>query len=157
SVFLLLFFAKKKFDLDIFANKKNIKILNWILCFVCLAFAVTISVIDWNGFKPIKEFAYNGWLKFIFQYIYYFFETALVFLIIIFGQEAGEKWFKQDKIPYGGILTALTWGLIHCLTKGDIITGLLSFVAALLFGTVYVLSKKNIYIAFPFILVMFVF
>ncbi|MDD2493425.1 MAG: hypothetical protein PHY83_05750 [Bacilli bacterium] len=157
SAFLLLFFAKRKFGLDIFANKKNIQILNWILCFVCFAIAITISVIDWNGFKPVKEFAYNGWLKFVFQYIYYIFEIVLVFQIVIFGQEAGEKWFKQDKIPYGGILTALTWGLIHCLTKGDIIIGLLSFVVALLFGVVYVLTKKNVYIAFPFILIMFIF
>lgn len=156
SAFLLLLFAKRHFGFDMFANKQNIKALNWVLCFICLAASITISLIDWNGFKPAKEFIYNGWLKFIFQYIYYLFETALVYLMIIFAQEAGEKWFKQSKIPYGGIFTALTWGLIHWLTKGDLVIGLLSLVFALLFGVVYLLAKKNTYIAFPFILLMLI-
>ena len=156
SAFLLLSFAKRNFGFDVLANKQKIKTVNWILCFVCLAIAIIISLIDWNGFKPAKEFIYNGWLKFIFQYIYYIFETLLVYLIIIFGQEAGDQWFKQNKIPYGGILAALTWGLIHWLTKGDLVVGLLSLVFALLFGIVYLLTNKNSYIAFPFVLLMLI-
>ncbi len=156
SAFLLLFFAKKKMNFDIFKSRENIKILNWILCFALLAISIIISIIDWNGFKPAKEFIYNGWLKFIFQYIYYVFETALVILIVIFGQEAGEKWFKSVKIPYGGILAGLTWGLVHMLTKGDILVGLWGGALSILFGIVYLLAKKNIRIAFPFILLMFI-
>lgn len=152
----LLFFAKQKMKINIFKNKKNVKIINWILCVILLVVSITVSMIDWNGLKVQKEFAYHGWLKFIFQYLYYFFETILVVLIIIFGQEAGEHFFKYSKIPYGGILTAITWGLVHCLTKGDFIIGLLSFASALMFGMVYLFSKKNIYISFPFIFLMFI-
>lgn len=28
-------------------------------------------------------------------------------LIIVFGQKAFEKWFHNEKIPYGGIVAAL--------------------------------------------------
>lgn len=156
SAFLLLFFAKKKMDFDIFISRDNIKILNWILCFAVLTISIIISIIDWNGLKPVKEFIYNGWLKFIFQYIYYVFETVLVLLIVVFGQASGEKLFKSNKIPYGGILAGLTWGLVHMLTKGDIIVGLWSFALSILFGIVYLLAKKNVRIAFPFILLMFI-
>ena len=156
SAFLLLFFAKKKMDFDVFESRENIKSLNWILCFALLVISIIISTVDWNGFKPAKEFIYNGWLKFIFQYIYYVFETVLVILIVIFGQEAGEKWFKSDKIPYGGILAGLTWGLIHMLTKGYILIGLWCFVISILFGIVHLLAKKNVRISFPFILLMLI-
>ncbi len=61
-----------------------------------------------NRAKVLKELHYNGWLKFIFQYIYYVFETGLVLLIIVFGQKAFEKWFHNDSrvlIPYVCIIT----------------------------------------------------
>ena len=156
TAFLILLFSKRKYGIDIFKNKDNIDTLSWVLCFAFLILSVVISFIDWKGFKPAKELAYNGWLKFIFQYIYYIFETVLIYLMIVFGQKAGEAWFKNKAIPYGGILTALTWGLIHWFTKGDIIIGLWGFAMAVMFGAVYLLAKKNIRIAFPFILLMFV-
>lgn len=154
--YFLLIYVKKKYSMDIFANKNKISKLNLALCIALLIITVTISIIDWNGFKPYKEFIYNGLAKFIFQYIYYIVEAFLVLLIIIFGQKAGEEWFKNDKIPYGGILAAITWGLVHILTKGNILIGLIIFVNAILFGVVYLLAKKNIYISYPFILLMFI-
>lgn len=54
SAFLLRYFAKKRFGLDIFANKNNIHTLNWVLCFVCLAITVTISIIDYVVDRDIK-------------------------------------------------------------------------------------------------------
>lgn len=94
--------AKKKYNFDVFSCKSSIGLQNWILCFVLLAISVVISFINWNGFKLVKEFLHNGWLKFIFQYIYYLFETILFTLIILFAQRAGEVWFKKDNIPWGG-------------------------------------------------------
>lgn len=154
--YLLIRAAKGKYIFDIFSYKSSIGLLNWIFCFVLLVISIVISVIDWNGFKVVKEFLYNGWLKFIFQYIYYLFETILVILIIIFGQKAGEIWFKRSNIPWGGILVALTWGIVHIFTKGELSIGVLSSIAGLSYGIIYLVCKKNLYIAYPIIFLMFV-
>lgn len=153
---LLLYLAKRKYGFSIFKKNKNLTLLNWVICLAVLAVSITISVVDWSGLKVVKEFVANGWLKFIFQYVYYFFETILVYLIIVFGQEAGESLFKTKNIPYGGILAALTWGLIHALTQGTLLAGILSAVFAVLFGVVYLLANKNVRIAFVFILLMLI-
>lgn len=148
--------AKKSYDFDIFKYKDSIGLINWIICFMLLSTSVVFSFISWDGFKVAKEFAYNGWLKFIFQYIYYVFEAILFVLIIVFAQKAGEIWFKIKNIPWGGIFVALTWGLAHIFTKGDLIIGISALTVGLLYGIAYLVSKKNLYIAFPLILLMFI-
>ncbi len=65
----------------------------------------------------------------MFQYIYYLAEGFLISLVIVYGQKAFEKWFKNDKIPYGGIVLGLIWGLFHILTKGSVLVGIFSAVA----------------------------
>lgn len=154
--YLLIKKAKKSYDFNIFSYKDSIGLLNWIICFGLLATAVVISLIGWNGSKIVKEFIHNGWLKFIFQYIYYFFETILFVLIIVFAQKAGETWFSKKNIPWGGIFVALTWGLAHIFTKGELMVGISASVVGLLYGVAYLVSKKNLYIAFPLILLMFI-
>lgn len=153
--YLLVQEARKKYDFDIF--KKGEKLNKWqymlIIAFVVLS--LIISYMDWNGFKMVKEFVYNGWLKFIFQYLYYIFETVLVMLILVFAQKAFEKWFHKENIPYGGIILALTWGIGHFFTK-DILTGILCMISGFAFGSVYLLANRDIRKTFPIVLVMFV-
>ena len=153
---LLLHDAKKNYGFNAFGDSKKPKAWQWGAIAVCIVIELIMSYVDWNGFKVVKEFQYNGWLKFIFQYIYYVFETALVMLIIIFGQKAGEKWFKNVNIPYGGIVVALTWGLVHTLTKGDLMVGIGCAVNGILYSVVYLLANRNVKIAFPFIAIMFI-
>jgi hypothetical protein len=154
--FVLIMIAKKKLNFDMFSQKSTIGIQRWVFCIGLLAISIVISVIDWNGFKVVKEFQYNGWLKFIFQYLYYMFETGLFVLIIVFAQHAGEIWFKKGNIPWGGIFVSLTWGLAHVFTKGDLLVGILSCLGGLFYGSIYIISKKNLFIAYPIILLMFV-
>lgn len=155
-IYVLITTAKRKYSFDIFSFKEKLSLVNWIISLSVLLVSVIISVIDWNGFKVVKELQYNGWVKFAFQYFYYLIETVLVVLIIAFGQKAAELWFAKDKIPWGGILAGLTWGLVHMLTKGNFLSGLLSCLAAILFGIIYIVAKKNIYIAFSIIFLAFV-
>ena len=108
-----------------------------------------------NGFKVLMEFQHFGWLKFIFQHIYYFFVILLVTLTIVFAQKAGELWFN-NKIPWGAIFIGLTWGLFHAFTQGNLLVGLYGCLLGFLFGTVYLLEKKNIYVAYWLILLMFI-
>ncbi len=153
---LLIRFSKNKYNFDIFHKAEKMKLWQWILVGISLVFMLTVSYIDWNGFKVAKEFISNGWLKFIFQYIYYAFETALFILIIVFGQKAFEKWFNNPNIPYGGIIVALTWGIAHIFTKSDLIAGVLSAISGFIFGAVYLLVKRDIKKTFIIVFLMFV-
>lgn len=109
----------------------------------------------WNGFKPIVEFVNNGFIKFIFQYIYYAFESILILLIIIFGQMLFEKFMgRKTNLPAGSIILALTWGLIHILTQGTG-TGIYACIQSCLFGLVYLALNRSIATSYLAITLMF--
>lgn len=55
-----------------------------------------------------------------------------------------------------GLLNALTWGIAHTFTKGQLKIGILVSITALLYGIVYLVSKKNSNIAYPLIFLMFI-
>lgn len=153
---LLVKSAKKNYQFDLFAHQNPLQLWQWIVIAVFVSLSLIISYYDWNGSKVIKEFRYNGWLKFIFQYIYYIFETALVTFILVFGQKAFDQWFSKKNIPYGGILAGLTWGLAHIFTKGSLSTGLLCAFSGFAFGSVYLLTNRDIRKTFPIVFIMFV-
>lgn len=139
---LLTTYAKKKIAFDIWRSTAPITLKRWGIIAVLFLLSLVISYFDWNGSKVVKEFVANGWLKFIFQYIYYFFECILIMLIIGFSQEAIEHWLPNKNIPYGGIVLALTWGVGHFVTK-DYLAGGLCMVSALMYGSIYLLTNKN--------------
>jgi hypothetical protein len=153
---LLLKLSNRKFGFDLSKSGERMKPWQWLCVLLCTAFMIVVSYFDWGGFKVVKEFEHNGWLKFIFQYIYYFFETVLFTLIIVFGQKACELWFKKENFPYGGIAVALTWGLGHILSKGLVATGLLSALGGFIFGVVYLLVNRDIKKTFLFLFILFV-
>ena len=129
--------------------------LNWALLVVGCVLCLASTWVDWGGSKVAKEFANLGPL-FPFQYLYYFVEVIMVLLIIVFGQEAFEKWFENDKIPYGGIVVALTWGLGHWLTKGSLIAGVYTAIGGFVFGSVYLLTGRNLRLSYLFLCIMFI-
>lgn len=147
--------TKKKYQFDLFEHKDKMKAWQWIVVAVCIVTSVAYSYYDWGNFKFISEFQHNGWLKFIFQYLYYIFETVLFTLIIIFGQKACELWFKKENFPYGGIVVALTWGLGHILTK-NLAEGLATAALGFMLGSVYLLVNRDIKKALPILFIMFV-
>lgn len=153
--FFLLKSAKKNLQLETHSNK-TMKSWQWIMIIVFLALSLMLSFISWNGFKIQQEFMNLGILNFIFQYIYYFFESVLITLIVVFAQKAFEIWFKQENIPYGGILCGITWGLAHILTKSSIEIGLLSVILGFGFGAVYLLLNRDIRKTIPIIFLMFI-
>lgn len=155
--FILTKISKKRLGFNLFQKPKSMKIWQIVIIIVCVIFMLIVSYIDWDGFKVVKEYLANGIAKFIFQYIYYIVETALFLLIIIFGQKACEEWFNFKNIPYGGIIVALTWGISHTLTKGNLLIGLLSALAGVIFGLTYLLTNKNTVKTYCFVLIMFLF
>ena len=163
GAFLIMKDCKKKKGLDLIGNFKSskifdgsIKVWQWILIVVGVVLCLVSTWIDWNGSKVLHEFKSRGPLLFTFQYIYYLFEVLLVLLIIIFGQTAFEKWFNNNKIPFGGILVALTWGIGHWYTKGSLGQGLYTAVGGFVFGGVYLLTNRNVKLSYILLCIMFI-
>lgn len=155
----------RKSDIDLIKNfkqksllqgAKEMSLFQWILLITGTVLVLISTWIDWDGSKVLKEFAHKGTVLFTFQYIYYLFEVFLVLLVIVFGQYAFEKWFKNDKIPYGGIVVALTWGLGHWLTKGNMVDGISTAIGGFVFGGAYLLTNRNIKLSYLFLCIMFI-
>ena len=142
---------------DLFSkNTQKIKAWQWGCIALGVCACIATSWIDWEGSKVLKEFAANGALKFVFQYIYYMFEVSLVTLIIVFGQKACEIWFGRENIPYGGIIAALTWGVGHWASKGSLMAGLVSAACGLALGSVYLLTNRKTKLSYALLYAMFV-
>ncbi|MCR5227523.1 MAG: hypothetical protein K6E27_09960 [Eubacterium sp.] len=154
--FLVIFIGKKTTGFDIWKYREKMKAWQYIAIVVCFAVNIAAKYFDWNGFKVVKEWQSRGPLLFSFQYLYYMAEGFLISLVIVFGQTACEKWFKNEKIPYGGIILGLTWGLMHIFTKGSLIIGLLSAFGGFLFGSAYLLVNKDYRKALPIIALLFI-
>lgn len=148
--------ARTKCGFDIWVRRSKLKGWQYWGIAVCLLISVASHYMDWDGFKPLIEYQRLGMLKFAFQYIYYLFEAFLISLIIVFGQKACEVWFKNENIPYGGIVLALTWGLMHIASKGSVAVGLLSAFGGFLYGSAYLVVGKDYRKALPLMSLMFV-
>ena len=154
--YMLIKVAREKFQFNLFEKGDKVKLWQWAIILIGVVLIVVVSYKNWNGFKVVKEFQNNGWLLFIFQYIYYIVETVLFTLIIVFGQKAFEIWFKKENFPYGGVLVALTWGLGHAITKGDMFMGLYGAFSGFVFGSAYLLVNRDIKKTFVILLIMFI-
>lgn len=148
--------AKKKYDFNVMAHKSKLKGWQYVGIIACLLVSVAAHYMDWGGFKPFVEFQQLGLIKFAFQYLYYLCEAFLISLIILFGQKACEKWFKKENIPYGGIILALTWGLMHIVSKESIAVGLLSAFGGFLYGAAYLVVDRDYRKALPLMCLMFI-
>lgn len=152
---ILVRYAKKRYGFGLFKKGSKMKLWQWGVVLIIVIASLMMSYHDWNGPKLIKEFYANGWLKFIFQYIYYVFETILMALILIFGQMAFEQWFHKRNLPYGGIVLGLTWGVAHFFTQ-DIDTGITCVVMGFVYGCIYLLTNRDIRKVLPILFITFV-
>lgn len=108
---------------------------------------------EYIGFK--KMYGDTALVVSLFQNIYYLVEFILVTAMIALFQRAGELWFKFRVIPWGGIALMVTWGAIHLLTHPQ--GALVLIVWSLIPGLLYVLSERNFYPVYLFLLVGFIF
>lgn len=151
----LILIAKDKCRFDILRKSNNMIWWQRVIIIACIISSLIVSYINWDGFKVIKEYHNLGLLKFVFQYVYYLFETLLITLILIFSQKAFEEWFHRTYIPYGGIILALTWGIGHFVSK-DILTAVLCLVVSLAYGSIYLLTNRDATKTYIFLSIMFI-
>ena len=153
---LVIFIGKKTTGFNILETREKIKGWQYIALAICFVVNIIAKYLDWNGFKIHLEFERLGILKFVFQYIYYVAEGFLISLVIVYAQKACEKWFGNEKIPYGGIILGLTWGLAHILSKGSLLVGIFAALGGFLFGTAYLFVNKDYRKALPIIILLFI-
>ncbi len=155
--FFLLRHAKRELGFTLNTPGKKTRLWQWFTSCLLILVITLMNIADIGELKIYHEFKKMLPLEFIFQHIYYLVETILFTLIIVFGQIAMEKWFKQTNIPFGGILVGLTWGFAHWFTKNSFLFGLEGIVVGFLFGTAYLflnrdLKKTYLVLALAFIL-----
>ena len=153
--FILIQKSDKKYRFPLLEKGSAIKLWQAGVCVLFVFLAFIGDYIAWDGFKVYLEYVNKGFLLFAFQYIYYAFETMLFLLIIVFGQKACEVWFHQEKIPYGGIICGLTWGLAHIFTK-NLLTGLLGIALGFAMGSVYLIVNRDLKKTYIVLFFMFV-
>lgn len=145
----------EKYQFPLLERGKAVRIWQLALCAALVFLAFLVDYMTWDGFKVYLEWERRGTLLFLFQYIYYAFETGLFLLIIVFGQKACEVWFGRPDFPYGGIICGMTWGLAHIFTK-DLLTGMLGLVLGFAMGSVYLLMGRDLRKAYGALFLMFV-
>jgi len=155
SAMAILRISEAQMGFDVRERRADVTPLQWAGVAMCFGVLLTQSFLAWGGFKPLIEFRNLGSLLFTFQYVYYGVETLLFLLIIVLGQKAGEIRFGLTKIPYGGLLVAATWGLVHWLTQGSLMAGVYSAFAGLVYGVAFLLLNRDFNKAWPILFLMF--
>lgn len=146
--------SRVEYKFNVFDITARINVLRWLLVVAVFILCIGMSWYRWGGSKVFIELQHNGWLKFVFQYIYYFFEAVLLMLILVFGQKAFDVWLHKYNIPFGGIVLAFTSGFAHVFTKG-LEAGIYASALCVVYGGVYVLLGKELKKSFPVILLLF--
>ena len=154
--FIVILVGKKTTGFKILAIKEKMKGWQYFAIAICFVVNLIAKYLDWGGFKPMLELSRLGLPVFIFQYIYYVTEAFLISLVIVYAQKACETWFKNEKLPYGGIILGLTWGFAHILSKGNVLVSIFACLGAFLFGAAYVFVNKDYRKALPIIILLFI-
>ena len=152
---LVLWIGRKTTEFNILEKIEPLGKKQYVLVLSCFIISITAKCFDWGGFKPYIEFMNLGALRFVFQYVYYIAEGFLISIVIVYGQKACEMWFHNERVPFGGIILGLVWGLAHIFTKGSIWIGVLSAFGAFVMGASYIFVNKDYRKALPIIILLF--
>lgn len=164
SVVGILLLAKHfGFNMMSATEKPNKKQMFFLLLIILAGIAFMSSTWEFR-FKPLVElsnfisrYGNAGVWAFVFQYLYYLFESALILLLVALGQHGAEAFFSHPflrYIPFGGAFCALTWGMLHGLSK-DLLTAVLCIVLSALFGVSYLLARRNLRYAYAVVALIF--
>lgn len=153
--FLVLWIGRKTTGFDVWEKRTGVTRRQVLFLIIALVVNIIIKAIAWGGFKPYMEYLHIGPALFIFQYIYYAAEGFVISIAVVYGQLAFEKWTGKENMPFGGIVLALVWGLMHILTKGSVADGLFATIGAILMGAAYTILEKDYRKTIPAVILMF--
>lgn len=136
--------------------------------FCAIVIALTVIILKMVLFqqetpKFISEYSnffqtsgYIGIIGASLQHLYYFAEMVLCCYMLRIFQKAGEGIFRYKKIPYGGIALGVLWGfIVHTISKG-ISVGVYMFVISVVWGAIYLITKKNRWLTYFLMTIMFI-
>jgi len=104
----------------------------------------------------IQSSGYIGVVGATLQHLYYFAEMILCCYMLRVFQKAGEELFGFERIPYGGIILGVLWGLIvHTISK-DISVGIYMLILSVVWGVMYLVSQKNRWLTYCLMTFMFI-
>lgn len=155
----------KRYGFDMLACYKKPAKKQMLLLVILIIAGIVFMCSTWEfRFKPLVEltnfrgkYGVGGIAAFFFQYLYYLFECILIVMLVALSQYAVETFFPYRAvryIPVGGIFCALTWGMLHGITK-DFETAVLCIVLSSLFGISYLLTGRNIKYAYMAVALIF--
>lgn len=147
--------AVRMFSFNLSRRKTLPKKRGYAAAAIIILAAVLLKLYIYSGWKPHIDFIKSGWFQFIFQYIYYLFETFLISITLALFQEGGERIFNRTYIPYGGLILAATWGISHIITQGSFLIGLCYILLAVMFGFAYLYMNKNLSLTYIAVAIMF--
>lgn len=141
---------KDLFKVSTVINKRIITILAIMLCIMLPAALLvphTFSLVAHYKTRVGLWGSTWGLLNTISQYVYYVLEGILIVWLIDAFQTTGDTITNKQKIPWGGIGLALTWGVLHYFTKGT--TQLIAHTAlSIIMGMLFLLGKRNLWPSF---------
>ena len=146
-------------------EKESLRPIQWIWLAVITAAGVLFMAANWNmTFKPLAEWSHfvemfgsAGTVGFLFQYLYYLAESAIILTVIMLGQRAGELFFSQGRntfIPWGWLFCSLLWGFPHLLTK-NWETAVMSIVLSFVFELAYLAAGRKKWLSYAAVAVIF--
>lgn len=164
GVLIFKWLKKKEYIEEVISTKWSKELVLFIIIAVVtgVLFNVVESFIFSEPFLPqffreYKSFSQMhgsmGALVWLFQNIYYLIESMLVVLLLALMQYAGEIWFKNDRIPYGGFGLLFTWGIGHIFHGIPSALWICGF--SLFFGYLFIKANKYWWPSLLFVWIMF--
>ena len=164
---VLFYIASRFYGCDLLKKENRPDSKGLAAAVLLLSASVGIKYLLLGGWQMAIDFSREGWFQFIFLYINKLFEASLLLLAAVFFQEAAELLHRSTPkpeddeypssnkhliipIPWGGMVLALTWGLTHFITTGDIAMALYYTAVAFFIGCAHLAARKNIYISYAF-------
>lgn len=139
-----------------FARRADPGRTGWLVALVAVAVYIAIQTVLWQGFKPAIEFGRLGMPVFASQYLYYLGETWVIWCTLTFAQESANRmWPRLGHIPWGGIFLALTWGVMHIVTIGHLMTAVMAAVGAVIMGIIHNALNHDIRRSYPLLALAF--
>ena len=102
---------------------------------------------EWKPYAEIQDLRVDlgskTWLGAVALLMYYAAETLVITVLVAFAQRSGELRFRRREIPWGGILLACTWGVMHIFLQGPG-AGVYAMFVSVLYGVIYALGPRRL-------------